>query len=114
MRPWLPVAGIAEWSPCHTHEVIALGIKEEGIEEIGGAFEAGGLAGLLALVDFNEPFFSCLGVSTASESLTSIFLFFSMLISPYPNDAAQISNFARTFRAACSLPRVPRATNERV
>ena len=46
------------------HQVITLGIKEEGIEEIGGAFEAGGFAGLLALVNLNEAFFSRLGVVT--------------------------------------------------
>ena len=46
----------------HAHEVIALGIKEQGIEQIGGALDAGGFAGLLALVDLDQAFFTGLGV----------------------------------------------------
>ena len=46
----------------NTHQVITLGIKEQGIEQIGGALDACGFAGLLALVDLNEALFAGLGV----------------------------------------------------
>ena len=48
----------------HAHEVIALGIKEQGVEQVGGALQAGGFAGLLPLVDLDEAFLAALGVVT--------------------------------------------------
>ncbi len=46
----------------HTHQVVTLGIVEQAVEQVGGAFQAGRLAGLLTLVDFDEAFFTALGI----------------------------------------------------
>ena len=46
----------------HAHQVIALGVEEQRVEQIGGALQAGGLPGLLPLVDLDQALFPGLRV----------------------------------------------------
>ncbi len=48
----------------YAHQVVTLGIVEQAVEQVGGAFQTGRFAGLLTLVDFDEAFLTALGIVT--------------------------------------------------
>ena len=58
---------LVELVAAHAHEVIALGVKEERVEQALGALAGGRLAGLLPLVDLDEALVAAVGVVAALE-----------------------------------------------